>query len=139
MLAAWATPRLRLSPRTLGSGVLALLAWALFAALAPTLLGIDHPGLESIVKAGDHTALNLTLHNGSRYPLKTLAPIAAVCGLLALCAMRAAAQRVATPPPRSRGAGPRARRSPRVPRSARGPARRALDAARAVVSVAWPA
>ncbi|MGA8363633.1 MAG: hypothetical protein WB709_03850, partial [Solirubrobacteraceae bacterium] len=40
------------------------------------------------VKAGDHTALNLTLHDGSRYPLKTLAPTAAFAGLLAMCAMR---------------------------------------------------
>jgi hypothetical protein len=88
VLGAWATPRLRLSNATLGYGLLALAGWCLFAALGPTLLGIDHQGLESIVKAGDHTALNLTLHNGSRYPLKTLAPIAAVCGLLGLCAMR---------------------------------------------------
>jgi hypothetical protein len=88
VLAAWATPRLRLSNATLGYGVLALIGWCLFAVLAPTVLGIDHTGLESIVKAGDHTALNLTLHNGSRYPLRTLAPIAAVVGLLAMCAMR---------------------------------------------------
>jgi len=88
VLAAWATPRLRLSNRSLGTGLLALAGWCVFAALGPTVLGIDHSGLLSIVKAGDHTALNLTLHNGSRYPLKTLAPLAAVCGLLALCAMR---------------------------------------------------
>jgi hypothetical protein len=36
-----------------------------------------------------YTALNLTLHDGSRYPLKTLAPVAALTGLLAMCAMRA--------------------------------------------------
>jgi hypothetical protein len=84
--AAWATPRLRLSTATLGWGVLAVLAWALFAALAPTLLGIDHAGLTSIYKAGDHTAFNLTLHSGARYPLKTLALVAAVAGLLALVA-----------------------------------------------------
>jgi hypothetical protein len=88
VLAAWATPRLRLSNATLGYGLLALVGWCLFAMLAPTVLGIDHTGLESIVKAGDNTALNLTLHDGSRYPLKTLAPLAAVVGLLALCAMR---------------------------------------------------
>jgi hypothetical protein len=82
-----ATPALALSGRQLGAGLLALLAWGLFAALAPTLLGIDHRGLLSIVKAGDHTALNLTLHNGSRYPLQTLVPIAAGAGLLALAAM----------------------------------------------------
>ncbi len=84
LAAAWATPRLRLSTATLGWGVVALVGWALFAALAPTVLGIDHAGLQSIYKAGDHTAFNLTLHSGSRYPLKTLALVAAVAGLLAL-------------------------------------------------------
>jgi hypothetical protein len=88
VLAAWATPRLRLSGATLSAGVIAVIAWALFAVLAPTLLGIDHAGLESIYKAGDHTAFNLKLHSGSTYPLKTLAPVAAAVGLLALGAMR---------------------------------------------------
>ncbi len=88
VLAVLALPRLRLSDRQLGAGLLALVAWALFAALAPTLLGIDHAGLQSIYNAGDHTAFNLPLHNGSRYPLRTLAPIAAAAGLLALAAMR---------------------------------------------------
>jgi hypothetical protein len=88
VLAAWATPRLRLSNATLGYGLLALVGWCLFAAVAPTVLGLDHQGLLDIRSAGDHTALNLTLHHGSHYPLKTLAPLAAVCGLLAMCAMR---------------------------------------------------
>jgi hypothetical protein len=88
LLCVQAAPRMRLPGRELGTGLLALTAWALFAALAPTLLGLDHQGLESIVKAGDHTALNLTLHNGARYPLRTLAPVAAGAGLLALAAMR---------------------------------------------------
>jgi hypothetical protein len=89
LLAAWATPRLRIGDRALVQGLLALLAWALLAALAPTVLGIDHAGLESIVGAGDHTALSTKLHPGfSSYPLKTLAPVAAVAGLLALAAMR---------------------------------------------------
>ncbi len=87
MLAVWATPRLRLPARALGLGVAVALLWALFAALAPTVLGIDHQGLLSIVGAGDHTALNLTLHDGARYPLRTLAPLAAVAALLALAAM----------------------------------------------------
>jgi hypothetical protein len=90
LLAAWVTPRLRLSGGGVRAGVLALVGWALFAALAPTLLGIDHAGLASIYKAGDHTAFNLKLHSGSRYPLKALAPVAAAAGLLALCAMRLA-------------------------------------------------
>jgi hypothetical protein len=102
-LAAWVTPRLRLPGRALGAGVLTLLAWAAFAALAPTVLGIDHAGLLSIVKAGDHTALNLTLHNGSRYPLKTMAPVAAVAGLLALGAMGLMRNEPA-PPPKQREA-----------------------------------
>jgi hypothetical protein len=99
VLAAWATPRLRLSNATLGYGLLALAGWCLFAALAPTVLGIDHQGLLDIRAAGDHTALNLTLHDGSRYPLKTLAPLAGVCGLLAMCAMRLLRNE---PEPRSR-------------------------------------
>ncbi len=88
VLAAWATPRLRLSGTTLAAGVLAVVAWALFAWLAPTVLGIDHRGLESIYKAGDHTALNLKLHDGSRYPLRSLALAAGAAGLLALGFMR---------------------------------------------------
>jgi len=88
LAAAWATPRLRLSTATLGWGLVVLIAWGLFAALAPTLLGIDHAGLQSIYKAGDHTALDLKLHLGSRYPLKTLVPVAVVAGLLTLIAAR---------------------------------------------------
>jgi hypothetical protein len=81
VLAAAATPRLRLSRASLGAGLLALAAWALFAALGPTLLGIDHRGLLDIQAAGDPTAL----HKGfGSYPLKTLAPIAAGAGALAL-------------------------------------------------------
>jgi hypothetical protein len=88
-LAAWVTPRVRLSAASMRGGVLALLAWGLFAALAPTLLGIDHAGLVSIYDAGDHTALSTVAHpNFSSYPLKALAPLASAAGLLALCAMR---------------------------------------------------
>jgi hypothetical protein len=90
LAATWATPRLRLSAATLRWGLAALLGWALFAVLAPTVLGIDHAGLESIYKAGDHTAFNLPLHSGARYPLKTLALLAAAAALLALGAMRLA-------------------------------------------------
>jgi hypothetical protein len=90
LAAIWATPRLRLSAAALRWGLLALLGWALFAALAPTVLGIDHAGLASIYKAGDHTAFNLPLHSGARYPLKTLALVAAVAGLVALATLRLA-------------------------------------------------
>jgi hypothetical protein len=90
LLAAWLTPRVRLSWAALRGGLLVLTGWGLFAALAPTVLGIDHAGLRSIYEAGDHTAFNLKLHSGSRYPLRTLAPTAAVVGLLALGAMRLA-------------------------------------------------
>jgi hypothetical protein len=86
-LAAAATPRLRLSGSALAAGVLALAAWCLFAALGPTVLGLDHQGLLDIQRAGDHTAL----HKGfGSYPLRALAPIAAGVGLLALGAMRLA-------------------------------------------------
>ncbi len=88
LLAAFVTPRLRLSNRALGAGLLALVSWALFAVLGPTLLGIDHQGLQEIYNAGDHTAFNLKLHSGARYPLKTLALVAFVAGVLALAAMR---------------------------------------------------
>jgi len=112
VLAAWATPRLRLANATLGYGLLALIGWCLFATLGPTVLGIDHQGLLDIRSAGDRTALNLALHDGSRYPLKTLAPIAALAGLLAMCAMRAFRNE-----PESRvrvavGSSPRGRRVP---------------------------
>jgi hypothetical protein len=80
-LAAWSLPRLSLDGRALGAGALALGAWALFAALAPTALGIDHRGLLDIAGAGDPTAL----HKGfGAYPLRALAPLAAGAGLLAL-------------------------------------------------------
>ena len=84
VLAVAATPRLRMSSTPVGAGLLCLLGWALFAALGPTVLGIDHQGLVSILHAGDKTALSKGF--GS-YPLKTLSVIAAVAGLLALAAM----------------------------------------------------
>jgi hypothetical protein len=88
LLAGAATKRMRLDATALAAGAAALLAWGLFAALAPTALGIDHQGLLSIVGAGDHTALNLKLHDGSRYPLTKLVLIAGVAGLLALAVAR---------------------------------------------------
>ncbi|MEA2199767.1 MAG: hypothetical protein QOI89_363 [Solirubrobacteraceae bacterium] len=108
LLAVRATPRLRLPGRELAAGLLALAAWALFAALAPTLLGIDHQGLLSIVKAGDRTALDLSLHDGTRFPLRTLAPVAAAAGLLALAATRLLAGDAGAPSAHA-GAHPSAR------------------------------
>jgi hypothetical protein len=81
VLATLATARTRISRSSLLAGVLALVGWCAFAALAPTLLGIDHRGLLSIVGAGDTTAL----HKGfGDYPLRTLAPLAAAMGLIGL-------------------------------------------------------
>jgi hypothetical protein len=109
VLATWATPRLRLSKAALGYGLLALIGWCLFAALGPTVLGLDHQGLLDIRSAGDRTALNLTLHDGSRYPLRTLAPLAAICGLLALGAMRALRNEPESPVRVEVGSSPRDR------------------------------
>jgi hypothetical protein len=103
VLAALASSRVRLTPAALAWGLLALIAWALFAAIAPTALGIDHQGLLSIVGAGDKTALNLKLHSGIRYPLTHLVLIAGVVGLLAL-----AAARLFRNAPSDRGEEPRA-------------------------------
>ncbi len=111
LAATLATPRLRLSAASLRGGLLALLAWGLFAALAPTVLGIDHAGLRSIYDAGDHTAFNLKLHSGSTYPLKTLALVAAAAGLLALGAMRLARNEPQRPSER-RSAGSSSRAQP---------------------------
>jgi hypothetical protein len=105
LAAVAATPRLRLSAATLRWGLVTLIGWATFAALAPTVLGIDHAGLQSIYNAGDHTAFNLPLHSGSRYPLKTLALLAAVAALLALGVMRLARNQPQRPSARRRSAG----------------------------------
>jgi hypothetical protein len=85
VLTALATPRIRFTRNSLLAGLALLVGWALFASLAPTVLGIDRRGLLSIVGAGDHTALSTTLHPGfSSYPLMALAPLAAFVGVLAL-------------------------------------------------------
>jgi hypothetical protein len=85
VLATLATTRTRISRASLGAGVLALLGWCVFAALGPTLLGIDHQGLLDIVKAGDPTALHKGFGN---YPLRVLAPVAATVGLFGLICAR---------------------------------------------------
>jgi hypothetical protein len=88
VLASMATARTRISRGSLTAGVIVLACWCAFAALAPTVLGIDHQGLLSIVGAGDNTAL----HKGfGDYPLRALAPIAAAVGLFALLIARLAA------------------------------------------------
>jgi hypothetical protein len=104
LIAAFATARVRLTLPALVAGALALLAWGLFAALAPTALGIDHQGLLSIVGAGDNTALNLKLHDGARYPLTTLVLIAGAAGLVALIVARLARNERGRP--RDAAAGP---------------------------------
>lgn len=86
-LAAAATPRMRLHRRSLLAGVLALAAWALYAALGPTLLGLDHQGLLDIRHSGDPRALENGAYFGS-YPLRALVPLACGVGLLALLAAR---------------------------------------------------
>jgi hypothetical protein len=83
LLATLATTRTRISRASLSAGVLVLAGWCAFAALAPTVLGIDHRGLLSIVGAGDHTALQKGRLYGD-YPLENLALLAAVVGLGAL-------------------------------------------------------
>ena len=95
VLAVRAMPRPQLSGRSLLAGVLVLPAWALFAALAPTVLGIDHRGLLSILRAGDQNALDKGFGD---YPLRTLAPIAAAFAFLALGAL-ALLRREPDPPP----------------------------------------
>jgi hypothetical protein len=104
VLATLATTRTRISRASLGAGVLALLGWCVFAALGPTLLGIDHQGLLDIVKAGDLTALHKGFGN---YPLRVLAPVAAGVGLFGLICARIVAggpvkqRRVGSRPPKS--------------------------------------
>jgi hypothetical protein len=94
VLAARATPGLAASAKGLRVALLALAIWALFAALVPTLLCIDHRGLESILGAGDRMAL----HKGfGSYPLRALALLGAGAGVLAL-----AATQLSRPRPRAR-------------------------------------
>jgi hypothetical protein len=82
-----ASDRVRLTRAALLAGVLALLAWGLSAALAPTLLGIDHRGLLDTFASGDSQALAKGSYFGS-YPLRALVPLACGAGLLALVLAR---------------------------------------------------
>jgi hypothetical protein len=86
-LAAAATPRMRLDRRSLLTGVLALAAWGLYAAVGPTLLGLDHQGLLDVLRSGDPHALSDGAYFGS-YPLRALVPLACGVAALALVAAR---------------------------------------------------
>jgi hypothetical protein len=110
LLVALSTARTRISGSSLVAGIGVLVGWCAFAALAPTLLGLDHQGLLDIVKAGDNTAL----HKGfGDYPLRTLAPLAAGAGLLSLLGAWWAGARTGERWVGSRAAPPRAPLRPR--------------------------
>jgi hypothetical protein len=87
VLAAIATPQMRLTRASLRAGVLALAAWALYAELIPTLLGLDHQGLLDTLHSGDPHALTKGAYFGP-YPLRALVPLACGFALLALLAAR---------------------------------------------------
>ncbi len=82
-LAALASDRLALSKRQLAAGALALAAWALLAALGPTLLGLDSRGLRDVLDSGDSAALAKGAYWGS-YPIAALVGVASGAGALAL-------------------------------------------------------
>jgi hypothetical protein len=86
-LAAAATPRMRLDGRALRAGALALAAWAVYATLAPTVLGLDHSALLDILHSGDRRALAKGAYFGP-YPLRALVPLACGVGLAALLGAR---------------------------------------------------
>jgi hypothetical protein len=87
-LAVYVTPRVPLTNRSLRAGLLTLAGWALYAALAPTLLGLDHRALLDTLHSGDRTALRKGAYFGS-YPLRALVPLACGFGLVALAVARA--------------------------------------------------
>jgi hypothetical protein len=85
LLAAFATERMRLTPRTLAAGVAAAAVWGLLAAILPSWLGIDSAALHKINAAGDPTALHKPW---GPYPLTGLVLVAFGAGLLALLLAR---------------------------------------------------
>ncbi len=108
VLAALASARVHLDRRALATGVLTLAAWGLFAALGPTLLGLDHRGLLDTLHSGDRTALRKGAYWGD-YPLATLVPLACAAGLLALGAARLwRHERGGPAPDQQRASGPAA-------------------------------
>src|SRR3954447_26348428 len=58
MLAAYATPRIGLTWRSVAAGLAAVAVWAPLAIFAPRVLGIDHQAELRIVAAGDPTAVH---------------------------------------------------------------------------------
>ena len=81
---AWAaTPVAALGWRALAAAGGALGAWALFAALGPRVLGIDHAAERKIVSAGDPNAVH---EKFGSHPISHLALAALGAGLLALLA-----------------------------------------------------
>jgi hypothetical protein len=96
VLAAYASSRLALTPRSLAAGAAAVLAWAAFALFAPRGLGLDHQGLLDILHAGDRTAL----HKGfGSHPLQSLVPLAAIAGVAVLALARLLRHRAPAGPP----------------------------------------
>jgi hypothetical protein len=117
VLATLASARVHLSLPALAAGALAIVAWALFAVLAPPNLGLDHQGLLDILHAGDRTAL----HKGfGSHPLDALALIASLAGVLGLGLARLLRHRDELGPPdrldpprrRTRASEPRAQNRP---------------------------
>jgi hypothetical protein len=80
VLAATVTP-LRLGRRDLLWGAIAVGAWALYAALGPSVLGIDHAAELRIVAAGDPTA---TTPRAGPHPLANLALLSLAATLVAM-------------------------------------------------------
>jgi hypothetical protein len=100
VLGAWATERMRLTPRALAAGIAAAATWALLAAIMPTALGLDSAALHKIVAAGDPNALHKPW---GPYPLTDLVLVALGAGLLSLMLARLVRQerRPARPTERS--------------------------------------
>ena len=80
VLAATVTP-LRLGRRDLLWGAVAVGAWALYAALGPSVLGLDHAAELRIVAAGDPTA---TTPRAGPHPLANLALLSLAATLVAM-------------------------------------------------------
>ncbi len=100
VLGAFATERMRLTPRALAAGISAAATWALLAAIMPTALGLDSVALHKIVAAGDPTALHKPW---GPYPLTGLVLVALGAGLLTLMLARVLRHRGRPARPREHG------------------------------------